>query len=206
MRDVSHQAEGAAVLGLFAANRNMLSRFAESAAASRKWAAFWEIDGMGMPSAADYRSDADFWFTLPANFDLLDAMVRMWRWTGDKRYRDDPRLQLFYRETLTDYIQQWQLDPAVILTRQRIANQPQSKGEFSASRGIPSYTEDSEDFILGTDLLAAEGSIETPTKERGQDPEYSGNNCLVSCGRPFQWSHSRRSKRIWLRGHAGSLL
>jgi hypothetical protein len=111
---------------------------------------------MGMPSAADYRSDADFWFTLPANFDLLDAMVRMWRWTGDKRYRDDPRLQLFYRETLTDYIQQWQLDPAVILTRQRIANQPQSKGEFSASRGIPSYTEDSEDFILGTDLLAAE--------------------------------------------------
>ena len=156
MRDVSHQAEGAAVLGLFAANRNMLSRFAESSAASRKWAAFWEIDGMGMPSVADYRSDSDFWFTLPANFDVLDAMVRMWRWTGEDRYRDDPRLQLFYRETLTGYIQQWQLDPAVILTRQRIANRPHTKGEFNASRGIPSYTEDSEDFILGTDLLAAE--------------------------------------------------
>src|SRR5690242_20379730 len=31
MRDVSHQTEGAAALGLFSANHNMLCRFAESA-------------------------------------------------------------------------------------------------------------------------------------------------------------------------------
>jgi hypothetical protein len=47
LRDVSHQALGAAALGLFEANRNMLDRFAESAAASRNWAAYWEIDGKG---------------------------------------------------------------------------------------------------------------------------------------------------------------
>jgi hypothetical protein len=156
MRDVSHQTAGAAALGLFAANHNMLDRFAESAAASRNWAAYWEIDGQGRPSPADYRSDDDFWFNLPANFDVLDAMVRMWRWTGDDSYQDDPRLQLFFRETLTDYITQWQLQPETILARPRIANQRQAKGEFVDSRGIPSYTEGPKNFVFGADLLAAE--------------------------------------------------
>ncbi len=156
MRDVSHQTTGAAALGLFAANHNMLHRFADSAAASRNWAAYWEIDGKGMPSPADYRSDADFWFNLPANFDVLDAIVRMWRWTGDESYRNDPRLQRFFRTTLTDYIAQWQLQPDTILTRPRIANQLRTEGEFVASRGIPSYTEGPKDFIFGADLLAAE--------------------------------------------------
>ena len=156
MRDVSHQASGAAALGLFEANHNMLHRFADSVAASRNWAAYWEIDGKGMPSPADYRSDADFWFNLPANFDLLDTIVRMWRWTGNESYRNDPRLQLFFHKTLTDYIAQWQLQPETILMRPRIANQFQARGEFVASRGIPSYTEGPRDFIFGADLIAAE--------------------------------------------------
>jgi len=157
MRDVSHQAEGAAALGLFAANKNMIHRFADSVAASRNWAAFWEIDGRdGKPSTFDYVSDDDFWFNLPANFDVLDAAVRMWRWTGDNSYRDDSRFQTFFRKTLTDYIAQWQLGPDQLLTRPRIANQRQVQGKFADSRGIPSYVEDSKDFIFGTDLLAAE--------------------------------------------------
>jgi hypothetical protein len=156
MRDVSHQTAGAAALGLFEANHNMLHRFADSAAASRNWAAYWEIDGKGKPSSADYRSDADFWFNLPANFDVVDTIVRMWRWTGDESYRNDRRLQLFFRATLTDYIAQWQLQPESILRRPRIANQLRAKGEFVASRGIPSYTEGPKDFIFGADLLAAE--------------------------------------------------
>jgi hypothetical protein len=156
MRDVSHQTEGAAALGLSEANRNMLHRFAESASASRDRAAYWEIDGKGKPSVFDYKSDSDFWFNLPANFDVLDAAVRMWRWTGDDFYRDDPRFQTFYRETLTDYLTRWQLHPDVILTRPRIANQRQTNGKFVASRGIPSYDEGPKDFIFGTDLLAAE--------------------------------------------------
>jgi hypothetical protein len=156
MRDVSHQTEGAAALKLFEANRNMLQRFAESAAASRDWAAYWEIDGNGKPSSFDYVSDSDFWFNLPANFDVLDAAVRMWRWTGDDSYRVDPRFQTFFKETLTDYLTQWRLEPDTILTRPRIANQRLNKGKFVDSRGIPSYIEGPRDFILGTDLLAAE--------------------------------------------------
>jgi len=156
MRDVSHQTEGAAALGLYAANRNMLSLFAQSAAESRDWAAFWEIDGKGHPSSADYVSDSDFWFNLPANFDVLDASLRMWRWTGDDSYSTDPVFQRFFRITMSNYIEAWQLEPETILNRPRIANQRQSEGRFVHARGIPSYTEGSQDFIFGADLLAAQ--------------------------------------------------
>lgn len=171
MRDVSHQTAGAAALGLSAANRNMLDRFARSVAASRNWAGYWEIDGQGNPSPADYRSDDDFWFNLPANFDVLDAIVRMWRWTGDDFYRTDPQMQRFFRETLTDYIAQWQLQPESILTRPRIANQHLTHGQFVASRGIPSYTEGAKNFILGTDLLAAEYRAIRSYREIAATPE-----------------------------------
>ena len=156
MRDVSHQTEGAAALGLYAANRNMLGLFAQSAAKKRDWAAYWEIDGNGRPSPADYLSDTDFWFNLPANFDVLDATVRMWRWTGDDAYRNDPVFQRFFRITMSDYIKVWQLGPDTILKRPRIANQRQTQGRFVHSRGIPSYTEGSSDFIFGADLLASQ--------------------------------------------------
>jgi hypothetical protein len=156
MRDVSHQTEGAAALGLYAANRDMLWLFAKSAAKERDWAAFWEIDGNGRPSPADYLSDTDFWFNLPANFDVLDATVRIWRWTDDDTYRDDPAFQRFFRITMSDYITAWHLMPDTILKRPRIANQRQAEGRFVHSRGIPSYTEGMKDFIMGTDLLASE--------------------------------------------------
>src|SRR5258708_3675061 len=156
MRDVSHQTEGAVVLGLAAANRNMLGRFAASVDEKRDWAGYWEIDGGGRPSSADYVSDADFWFNLPANFDVLDAIVRMWRWTGDDTYRDDPRFREFFRRTVNDYVARWQLQPETILHRPRIANQSLETGKFVHSRGIPSYSEGPKDFIFGADLLAAE--------------------------------------------------
>jgi hypothetical protein len=156
MRDVSHQTEGAAALGLYAANRNMLFRFAQSTAKVWDWAAYWEIDGNGRPSPADYLSDTDFWFNLPANFDVLDATVRMWRWTGDDTYRDDPAFRRFFRITMGEYIRAWQLTPKTILRRPRIANQRETDGRFVHSRGIPSYTEGSNDFIFGADLLASE--------------------------------------------------
>jgi hypothetical protein len=171
MRDVSHQVEGAAALGLFEANHNMLGRFATSAAASRNWAAYWEIDGNGMPSTADYSSDADFWFNLPANFDVLDASARMWRWTCDNTYRDDQQFRKFFRETLSDYLEQWQLQPDAILARERIVNRELQKGKFVDSRGIPSYTEGTRDFIVGADLLAAEYRAIRSYAEIAVDPQ-----------------------------------
>ena len=156
MRDVSHQTEGAAAMGLYEANYNMLHRFAASAAKSRDWAAYWEITGTGAPSPADYVSDNDFWFNLPANFDVLDASVRMMNWTGDNRYRTSPVFQNFARITMSDYLRAWRLESARLLTRPRIANQRQAQGRFVEARGIPSYSEGTKDFIFGADLLAAE--------------------------------------------------
>ncbi|HEX4319307.1 MAG TPA: hypothetical protein VHZ52_00285 [Acidobacteriaceae bacterium] len=159
MRDVAHQTTGAAALGLDAQNRNMLRRFAAAVAPGRDWAGYWEIDKQGHASDADYVSDADFWYNLPANFDVLDGIVRMWRWTGDESYLNDASMQRFFQATATDYVKAWQLEPDVILTRPRIMNRrlaDASKGKFVESRGIPSYSEGEVDFNLGTDLLAAE--------------------------------------------------
>ena len=130
MRDVSHQTTGAAALGLFPQNRNMLERFAAAVSPSRDWAGYWEIDKSGHPSAADYLNDNDFWYNLPANFDLLDSIFRMWRWTGDDTYLNDLSFQRFFKATATDYGNAWQLQPQLILKRPRIMNQHLSKGKF----------------------------------------------------------------------------
>ncbi len=45
---------------------------------------------MNRPASADYKSDAEFWYNLPANFDVLDACYRMYLWTGNKAYIEDP--------------------------------------------------------------------------------------------------------------------
>jgi hypothetical protein len=156
MRDVSHQTTGAAALGLYSQNRNMLERFAAAVSPGRDWAGYWEIDKLGNPSAADYLSDNDFWYNLPANFDLLDSIVRMWRWTGDNTYVNGPSFQRFFETTATAYMNAWDLQPDLILKRHRLMNQRLSKGKFVQARGIPSYTEGEDSFSLGTDLLAAE--------------------------------------------------
>lgn len=156
MRDVSHQVAGAAALGLTAQNKSMLTRFAANISASKDWASYWEIDRDDKPSPADYVSDQDFWYNLPANFDVMTAALRMYMWTGDQDYIADPAFAGFYRHTMTDYIQRWQLDPASVLSRPRIMNRHLGTGEFVHSRGIPGYTEERTDFNLGTDLLASE--------------------------------------------------
>lgn len=156
MRDVSHQTTGAAALGLYPANHNMLERFAAAVSPGRDWAGYWEIDKFGHPSAADYLSDDDFWYNLPANFDLIDSIVRMWRWTGDNTYLTDPSFRRFFESTTTSYINAWDLQPNLILKRPRLMNQRLAQGKFVPSRGIPSYSEGETNFNLGTDLLAAE--------------------------------------------------
>jgi hypothetical protein len=134
----------------------MLKRFAGAVSPDRDWAGYWEIDKLGQPSAADYRNDKDFWYNLPANFDLLDGIVRMWRWTGDEAYVSDPSFQRFFHATATFYVSAWDLQPDLILKRPRIMNQHLPAGKFVQARGIPSYSEGEVGFNLGTDLLAAE--------------------------------------------------
>jgi hypothetical protein len=90
MRDVSHQAAGSQALGLSKYTHNMLRRFAENISASKDWCSYWEINYLNHPAPIDFKSDKEFWYNLPANFDVLDACYRMYLWTGDRTYTKTP--------------------------------------------------------------------------------------------------------------------
>ena len=150
MRDVSHQAAGAQALGLSGYTHNMLHRFAENISASKDWCSYWEIDYRNLPAPVDYKNDKEFWYNLPANFDVLDTCYRMYLWTGDKTYIEDPVFLNFYDRTVTDYVSRWDLGVNRIMTRKNNATPP------PFFRGDPSYEESRRDMSLGVDLLAAQ--------------------------------------------------
>jgi hypothetical protein len=159
MRDTAHQAMGAQALGLSRFNLNMLRRFAENVSDSKDWCSYWEINRFNRPAPVDYKSDAEFWFNLPANFDILDCCFRMYVWTGDLTYINDPVFLNFYDRTVNDYVERWGLDLDHIMTRPRLMNvrgifDPTKK--FARARGIPGYDEGNKDYVLGFDLLATQ--------------------------------------------------
>jgi hypothetical protein len=134
-------------LGLWEHTRNMFRQFAVSISPSRDWAGYWEIDRRGAPAPVDYRNDQDFWYNLPANFDLLQAMYRVFEWTGDREYLENPDFLAFYHHSLTDYVRAWDLDGDGIM------ESPPENG----IRGIPTYWEGKGPRALtGADLLAAQ--------------------------------------------------
>jgi len=148
MRDVSHQSIGAQILGLDGHVKNMLHKFAENMAPSRDWCSYWEINKHDLPAPVDYTDDRDFWYNLPANFDLLDCCYRQYLWTGDPDYVQDPVFLRFYDRTVTDYVRQWDVDRDGLLE-----HLPQY-----GRRGLASYEEATFDIRLGGDLLAAQAA------------------------------------------------
>ena len=150
MRDTAHQADGAQALGLARYNHNMLRRFAENISASRDWCSYWEIDRLNRPAPVDYKNDNEFWYNLPANYDVLDACYRMYLWTGDKSYVEDPVFLNFYDRTVTDYTARWDLSPDRIMKRTSNIETP------PYFRGDPTYEESSRDNLVGIDLLATQ--------------------------------------------------
>jgi hypothetical protein len=162
MRDVSHQCMGAQALGLAAYTYNMLHHFAAGISPSRDWCSYWEIDRENRPAPVDYLNDAAFWYNLPANFDVLDASYRMYLWTGDRRYIDDPVFDSFYDRTMNDYVKRWTLAPDRIMSRQRwllpMSEEGirEQRGESHYRRGIPGYNESEHGYVAGIDLLAVE--------------------------------------------------
>ena len=146
MRDTSHQATGAQILGLAASNENMLRKFAENISASRDWCSYWEINKTNRPAPVDYVNDRDFWYNLPANFDVLDACYRQFRWTGNQAYLD-PVFMNFYQRTVTDYVRKWDVNGDGLLE-----HLPRY-----GHRGIASYDERHiAETRVGGDLVAAQ--------------------------------------------------
>ena len=159
MRDVAHQALGAHALGLARWNLNMLRRFAENVSDSRDWCSFWELNRYNRPAPVDYRNDAEFWYNLPANFDILDCCYRMYVWSGDAAYVEDPVFLNFYDRTVNDYVERWGLDLGAVMVRPRIMNvrgMRDAGKRFQEARGIPGYDEGASEYVLGVDVLATQ--------------------------------------------------
>lgn len=148
MRDTAHYALGAQVLGLLPHNKNMLCRFAENISETRDYCSYWEITKQNEPLRNDYTNDEDYWYNLPANFDILQACWSMFQWTDDHDYLHLPELNRFYNATVSDYIRVWDTNGDGIPER-----------KFPGSRrGIPSYDERDEyaGAVVMGDLIAAQ--------------------------------------------------
>jgi hypothetical protein len=159
MRDTAHQSMGAHFLGLGHHTRNMLRKFAANISDSKDWCSYWEINRENLPAPVDYKDDTQFWYNLPANFDVLDACYRIYVWSGDSAYITDAAFQNFYRRTVHDYVERWDLSLDRIMTRQRIMNtrgHVDPGNRFQRNRGIPSYDEGNPNFAVAVDQLAAQ--------------------------------------------------
>ncbi len=146
IRDVAHQSTGAQVMGLAAYTKNMIVRFAENIAESRRWCTYWEITHNNLPASVDYQNDEHFWYNLPSNFDLMDCCRRQYEWTGDRDYLINSALRTFFEKSTHEYIAAWDRDG------DGIPEHYPSDGRC----GIASYNEDARDPLMGGDMVAAE--------------------------------------------------
>jgi hypothetical protein len=153
IRDVSHQCIGAEALGQGKQNLNMLRKFVENISEAKDFCSYWEINRYNKPAPIDYASDDDFWYNLNANFDLIDACFKLYEWTGNKTYINDEAFDRFYRLTLDQYVERWQLQSDKIMDRPALMNLKPSTTKYRYSRGLPSYDELQSDLTVSGDLL-----------------------------------------------------
>lgn len=156
MRDVSHQSIGAEMLGLSKHNFNIMIKFAENISEAKDWCTFWEINDKNKPCPADYKDDANFWYNLNANFDVIFACWRLYEWTGDERYLKNETLARFFQLSTNEYIECWLLEPENILLRTQEMNiKPTTQGRYRKVRGLPSYVENYPGLTNSSDLIAS---------------------------------------------------
>ncbi len=148
VRDIAHQCNGAFFLGLKDFNKNMLKKFVQNIREEMDFCTFWEINKYDKPAPVDYKNNDDFWYNLPANFDLIDCCLRQYNWTGDLDYIHDKAFTHFYHLSMNDYIARWDKDGDGI---------PEKQGDIYY-RGIPSYMEShvaENGIYIGSDLIGA---------------------------------------------------
>jgi len=158
MRDVSHQSIAAEILGMSAENENMFRWFSKSISESRDWCSFWEINKDAVPAPVDYANDKEFWYNLNANFDVMYAQWRLYEWSGNAVYINDPAFMNFQQRSVNEYIDRWILQADSLITRNPHPNAPtpyDPGNSFHSSRGMPSYSEGVGELIMGADLVAS---------------------------------------------------
>jgi hypothetical protein len=157
MRDVSHQIIGAEIIGMGRENENMMQKFVSNISESKKWCSYWEINKWNRPAPVDYENDNDFWYNLNANFDVTYACWRLYNWTGNRKYINDPVFINFYDKSLNEYVGKWKLQADSLLSRPKGLNVdplPANK-RFTHGYGLASYAEGVPGLAMSTDLIAA---------------------------------------------------
>lgn len=156
MRDVSHQAIGAEILGLTKHNENMFQKFAENISAEKDYCSYWEINRYNKPAPIDYNTDKDFWYNLPANFDVVYNAWRLYNWTGNKIWIENEALKRFYVLSMNEYVDHWKLGYDQVTTRSRSMFVENGASKFGSNRGIPTYNEGGRgEVVLGIDQTAS---------------------------------------------------
>jgi hypothetical protein len=158
MRDVSHQAIGAEILGLGKHNYNMFLKFAQNIDPEMDYCSYWEINRHNKPAPVDYETKKDFWYNLPANFDVTYNAYRLYEWTGNQKYLQNPDFQKFYAFSMNEYIDHWDLSANEVMTRDRSMHidKETTKSRFGNKRGIPTYNEGGRrETLLGIDMTAS---------------------------------------------------
>ena len=158
MRDVSHQTIGAEILGLGKHNFNMFVKFAQNISEEMDYCSYWEINKHDKPAPVDYENKKDFWYNLPANFDVTYNAYRLYNWTGNKAYLENPDLRNFYDLSMNEYVAHWDLGANEVLARDRSmhVNKEDTNSRFGNKRGIPTYNEGGRsETLLGIDMTAS---------------------------------------------------
>lgn len=159
MRDVSHQAIGAELLGLGKHNWNMFLKFAQNISKEKDYCSYWEINRYNKPAPVDYENDKDFWYNLPANFDVIYNAWRLYKWTGNEEYVKNSDLMNFYELSMNEYVQHWELGYNKVANRERnmhLSKPENGKLRFGNKRGIPTYNEGGRgETQLGIDMTAS---------------------------------------------------
>lgn len=157
MRDVSHQCIGAEILGLSEHNYNMMQKFAQNISASRDYCSFWEINRYNLPAPVDYQSDQDFWYNLPANFDVVFSLNRLYNWSGNKQYMQGRDFKRLCELSLNEYVDHWDLGYDEVAGRNRLLHMSTEDSlKFGSNRGIPTYNEGGREMArLGIDMTAS---------------------------------------------------
>ncbi len=156
MRDVSHQAIGAEILGLGGHNLNMFLHFAKNISAEKDFCSYWEINRYNLPAPVDYSNDQDFWYNLPANFDVIFNAYRLYQWTGNTAYLKHPDFMRFYALSMNEYVKHWELGSDKVLSRNRALHTSTTTNRFGINRGIPTYNEGGRgETLLGIDMTAS---------------------------------------------------
>jgi len=177
MRDVSHQSIGAEILGLSTHNYNMYLKFANNISEEKDFCSWWEINRYNKPAPVDYENDKDFWYNLPANFDVVYNAYRLYEWTGNSEYLNNPILQNFYKLSLNEYVDHWELGYDKVKNRERnmhLIKPENGTLRFGNKRGIPTYNEGGRgETLLGIDMTA---SLVAASKAYSEILRLNGNN------------------------------